>query len=462
MKNSIFIFLFYSAVCLGQEVTYTPSQIREDVHYLHAALKSKHPNLYLYASKQAIDTFFVELASLEDTLDPVAAYNHLTTVSAEIKDGHTLFFPSAERLTYNNEHALFFPLKLLCQEKRLFVEANYGSNESIELGAEILYINGVAVESIIDHCLKRLMRDGENLNYPLWILNNYFFEYYSYFFGNPAYFSLEIINREGHKNTLEIEALPKSEIRANRLKRYGNKAKARGLNQTEKDGITLQLDRSLETAVLAIRDFDNGVLRKLYQQGFKRAIDTHFEAIAQASIKHLVIDLRGNQGGNLENGIYLLSYVLQEKFRLVEAFYVVKQGESANNEVRNKPKKGKGTRFFQPRPDAFKGEVYLLVDGGSFSNSAIVSSAFRHYKRGKIIGEETGGNERVICGYEHIITLPNTQLIVNIPIRQFAIRDKDKNDGHGVMPDYQVRPTIEGLIRDQDEAMDFVMELIRK
>lgn len=104
----------------------------------------------------------------------------------------------------------------------------------------------------------------------------------------------------------------------------------------------------------------------------------------------------------------------------------------------------------------------MLVDGGSFSNSGVVSSAFQHYQRGKIIGEETGGNKSVIGGWEEIITLPHSKIVVHIPTRQFVIREKTKNDGHGVIPDFIVRPTIQELAEGRDEVMDFTLKLIKK
>ena len=293
-------------------------------------------------------------------------------------------------------------------------------------------------------------------------LNNYFAEYFSYFYGHPDEFLIEVKVSDGSKQAIKVEGLPKSDIRAIRSKKYPNRVTVRGINQKEGDGIILNMDTLKNTAILTIRDFDSNILQEVHKQDFKKTLMVMFYQIRQSQAKNLIIDLRGNQGGNLENGIFLLSNILNQNFSVVDQFYVVKKPEAKTETERNRIKRSKGTGSYSPTSQPFKGDTYLLVNGGSFSNSGIVSSAFRNYKRGKIIGEETGGNKNVICGWGEIITLPNTRISVHIPTKQFVISGKDKNDGHGVIPDFIVRPTISELIKGRDEVMDFTLNLIQK
>jgi hypothetical protein len=445
----------------GQAAIFSPAQIVEDAEYLHAKLKSKHPHLYLYTAKDSVETFFKTISEIQDSLTALEFYNKISLFSDVIKDGHTLLFPSAETLNFHNNQSAFFPFKLFCDKGQLFVEADYSSTGNLEPGSEILSMNDVSADSILQHCLRRLMRDGYNLNYPVWILNNYFSEYYSYFFGHPASYTIKFRSGAGIVEEWTIPALVKSEILVNRTKRYGNRAKARGLNQTENDGITIQIDSSSSLAILTIRDFDSHVLKRLYQQDYSKSLKAHFSQIRQSPVNDLILDLRGNQGGDLKNGILLLSLLMPEPFQVVERFAVVGNSESEDMNARNKEIKGNGTRVFKPQPDAYSGNLYLLVDGGSFSNSGIVASAIRHYRRGVIIGEETGGNEKVLCGYESLTVLPNTRLQVYIPTRQFVIRDMPGNEGRGVIPDFIISPSIQGLISGKDEVLEYCIGLIK-
>ena len=98
--------------------------------------------------------------------------------------------------------------------------------------------------------------------------------------------------------------------------------------------------------------------------------------------------------------------------------------------------------LMRPQPQAFKGQLYVLINGGSFSNSGIVSSALQHYNRAIFIGEESGGNKNIIAAYEKSIVLPNTRIKVDVPTRQFEIRERAKNTGHGTIPNTIIKPSI--------------------
>lgn len=445
---------------MGQETFFPPAQIHEDARYLHAALKTHHPNLYLYTTKAEMDAFFVGLQNIQEPMTGRDFYNSITPVLEKIKDGHTLIFPDAK--SSNNPGLLYFPFKIFIEGDRVFLEANYSNNLALENGVEILRINQMSSSDIVRFLFQRLMRDGHNIQYPNWILNNYFSTYYSYFFGHPASFELETVRNDGNKQNAVVKALPRSEIKNNRMLRYGNAAKARGLNNTAGEGITLKCDSAERVAILTIREFDNDILSSVYQQPFRKTIKTCFREIEIKNPSCLVIDLRGNQGGDLENGIFLLSALMPSEFSVVDRYFVVKEQEGEKDKERIKGKKGVGTGYQIPTDRAYKGNVYLLVDGGSFSNSAIVAAAFQRHKRGKIIGQETGGNRTVLCGYEKNIVLPNTSLIVSIPTRRFLLPSNETNDGHGVIPDFIIEPTIGGIIAGKDETLEFALQLIRK
>ncbi|MBK8351986.1 MAG: hypothetical protein IPL21_09905 [Saprospirales bacterium] len=55
-------------------------------------------------------------------------------------------------------------------------------------------------------------RDGYNSTYPLWILNEWFREFYSYVFGHPTTFNLSIKLVENITLSKTINALSKDSI----------------------------------------------------------------------------------------------------------------------------------------------------------------------------------------------------------------------------------------------------------
>jgi C-terminal processing protease CtpA/Prc len=106
----------------------------------------------------------------------------------------------------------------------------------------------------------------------------------------------------------------------------------------------------------------------------------------------------------------------------------------------------------------------LLVDGQSNSSSAQVASLIYQNHRGAIIGEEPGGLFEGGTGEHHYyLTLTNSQIKVQIPRYRIVLHvDRSKFHGHGVKPDYEVKPEITDMIQGKDTVMEFTIKLIKQ
>jgi len=120
---------------------------------------------------------------------------------------------------------------------------------------------------------------------------------------------------------------------------------------------------------------------------------------------------------------------------------------------------GEEARLLQPKNNHFTGKLFVLINGGSFSNTAIVSACLAQAQRAVFIGEETGGNRSVISGKPTEILLPKTQIRGFISTTTFRIAT-GTDDGHGVLPTYQVLPTITDILTGKDIAKAFALQLI--
>lgn len=85
----------------------------------------------------------------------------------------------------------------------------------------------------------------------------------------------------------------------------------------------------------------------------------------------------------------------------------------------------------------FNGKVYLLTSAQTFSSAADFAQCFSYYKRGKIIGEETGG---LVVSYGDIVShqLPNTKLPITISSKLYYNVGTKADDWHGAIPDIKV------------------------
>ncbi|NUN99005.1 MAG: S41 family peptidase [Saprospiraceae bacterium] len=462
MKKILIVCSLFSCLrVFGQDAPYSTAQLKADLEFLHAALKKSHPGLYSYSTKEEIDAQFNSLAAqLPATMSGLEFYEYLTPLCAKIKDGHTLFNPAETVTAYHNENSRFFPFKIHWDGIKMFVALNYAATDEIDNGAEIVAINETPAFEIIEYCLLRMMRDGESPAYPIWVLNNWFNEYYSYFYGHPTEFAIHYRLGKGPIQTKTIQALSKKSIFENRSKRYPDQAFSRTADQKEGNGLVLKIDRELKYAILTIKDFDNTILEETYKQPFKKTIEQYFSQIEAGGVTKLILDLRNNQGGDVENGRLLLSWLMNVPFQLVAGYAKVNEPGETTEAKRNKPCKGPEMGVFQPKSRAFKGELYVLINGGSFSNSGMVGAALQFYKRGLLIGEETGGNQHLLCGNEEILLLPNTRISVAIPTLQYQIRKADKLSGHGVIPDIVIKPSIRELIKGGDEILNHALKLV--
>ena len=443
-----FLLFGFASFTSGQTL-FTVDQLKADLSFYKSKLEQYHPGLYLYSSKAGIDSYFDSLSALiTQPLDNLGFYKIITLTSAKIRDGHTLVLPGSETTAYHNKNSRFLPLQVGVYKNGLFVKMNCGATVSIPDGSRIVRINGQTSDEIIQQLTDRQVRDGNNSSYACWILDNYFREYYSYHFGHPDNFTIEYESENGIKKT-SISGLSKDSLFYYRSQRYPNFR----FDKKPGEGITLKLDTAKHYALLKIRDFHNDVLRKTYHQPFNETISGYFSEILNSKVDNLVLDLRDNQGGDIENGVYLLSWLLNKPFKVVTGYNCVESQQLVSC-------KGPSSGSHNPKETPFSGKLYVLVNGGSFSNSGIVASCLRVNQRAVFIGTETGGNPNVLTGFPKDFDLPNTKIKVEIPSKQFVMTSVSGNDGRGLVPEYIVEENVSGYINNRDMVMEFAFKMI--
>ena len=232
-------------------------------------------------------------------------------------------------------------------------------------------------------------------------------------------------------------------------------------------------------AVMKIRGFGGFVdaegkkdLREFYHESF--------DAMKKRGTKALVLDVRNNGGGEDELGKLLLSYLLDKPFKYydglalsarefkfqkyTEPFEIpaeaVQRGPDHTYRLVKHP--NLGTQ--QPSKPTFAGKVFILLNGDSFSTTAEFLSQAHFHKRATFIGEESGGGYYGnSSGAVPEVTLPNTKIIVRVPLVTYYMAVSGyKAAAHGVMPDHLVRYTIEELLAGTDKELALALELARK
>lgn len=443
LLSIIVVSIFLSNILFGQNRTYHKQEIIDDLTFLKRQLEENHPNINIYTRPEKFLDFFNNI-SIPNHIAEQEVYSIISSVNEVILDGHTLFYPNQNLLKHNNASGFFIPFQPYWDGEKLYIRKLFNQSKEIILGQEILSINGINSKELIQGMLKKMMRDGNNLQYPTWVLNNYFFEYYSYFYGCNKEYEL-VLKEKGKEKFVKVQGIPKA-----KLLQEINKS-----NHTDEKGISIELNLVSSIAKLTIKDWHNSKLKENYNQKFKREIKSIIKQIENNAIEHLIIDIRNNQGGDPKNSKYLLSYLLEDPFLLVESYKKKKRGKLVKA-------RGPQMGIHKPLATTFKGKVYVLTNGGSFSNSGIFCSVLKKYKRAVFVGEETGGSEFVICGNPKTIQLLNTGITIESPRLQFLIKSSRNGEMHGVRPDFEIKPTIQNLIEGKDGVIEYIMKLIKE
>ena len=364
--------------------TFIPRQLEADFGVFRRILDQSHPSLYRYASKELVDaTFDGADRLLQNALTEREFARILAGVTAGIKDGHTSVHPSQVFGTFLAERARLLPLRLRYLHGRPFVVED--PSKIIEPGSEILGINQRPMAWITQTLLTHLSGDGDIQAGRFWELNDRFGYWYHRLVDPADAFELEC--RNPRTSQLFRKRIP-GLTRAERTAAFTRQPSGAGRQNQE----PLRLDpaRLADAMVLTIETFG------IPTQEFAARLADAFLKIRNGQVQDLIIDLRGNAGG--ENfGPLLYSYLTDREFRyfatvetstdtlaLVQEFsrldanflatFQAQLVRIRDTRFRVKMDAEPDLGFRKPQPNIYKNRVWFLANGATFSSAATFCS----------------------------------------------------------------------------------------
>lgn len=477
MKNYLSLLCF--VICLSSfsqsknfdvHKKYSVAQVLKDIDYTEKYLTKFHPDPYKYISKDSLHAFIVSIKSKIDTpLTEMQLRFYIKRIVAKVGCGHTDVAASkkyTKAIAKLNRPIL--PLNtFIADSNKLYVLNNLSKDTTIKPGDEILSIDNRPVSNILKTLFSVYTSDGYNETYKKQgIRYNWFKYYYSFCYG----FKFEYLVKLKHKD--------------NSISNY-KLAAISSLKDTlilpKKDSIAIL--RKTKTCTYSILN-DNKSIALIDINSFKgkhwyRFMRKSFKDIKQNNIQHLVIDLRDNGGGQINDGMNFLSYMIHKTLYLpfdrkpnlmmLNPKYKMNFGSRMTPFIFSTmmpqwPKNGRLRHYFITLPKkskAFKGQVYVLINGKSFSMSGVTASYLKYKANAITIGEETGGN---IAGSNAVISgkiiLPNSHIQVFIPMYHIYHDIEAKNDGHGLKPDYPTHYSKDDILNGIDLDLIKVLELV--
>lgn len=462
----------------------TSESLLKDFQIMKGVLMNYHPGLYRFQDSLTVEKHFDILEQqLRRDLTLSEAYLLFSKFTASIKCGHT--FCSFYNQNGQTKDSLFkksdkVPFTFYLFDKRMFIEKNISENDALASGAEVFEINNLPVSVIIDTLLKYVKGDGGNNLKRLNDLNlsglgkfEAFDIFYPLLFppGNNQY-SLKI--KQPGKNSL-TEISVKAISRTNRFELMENKY---GKQPSTLDDLWSFKLLNNETGYLKIGTF---VTNKLTID-WKKFLNNAFDEVNDKNIQNLILDIRGNEGGDDEVNLVLGNKLAKSQIEF-PAFKELLRYETVSDDylpylntwdksfynrkgqlVKQENgfftwKKDRGNSIIKQNSKAFQGQTYLLVDAANSSATFFLTAGLQQNKIATVIGSETGGNRKGTNGGQlFFLWLPNSKIEIDIPlIGYYPIEEQPDK---GLTPDIEIQLTISDIQSNKDKVMERVLELI--
>lgn len=210
------------------------------------------------------------------------------------------------------------------------------------------------------------------------------------------------------------------------------------------DPIKISIVRDLiEIPIANVKYVSGGAIAFIQLYNFNEHSADRFAEIAQqvlgSTSKKIILDLRGNPGG-----------ILQEAIRI--AGWFVDQGQIV---VSEKSSDGTTKEYRSDGPAKLKGlPLVILTDRGSASASEILAGALRAHDKATLAGEKTFGK-----GTVQILEKFSDGSSLRVTISRWLLPDGSSINKEGIAPDVLI--SNEGAQKGQDRQLDKAIEILK-
>jgi hypothetical protein len=435
----IFLLLGLLPSCLeaekaDPEARYPLNELQGDFDQLDNLITGGHPQYF--TDRQALQgALRAQRALLVDGMTTIEFFRVVAPVAAMVKCGHTrISLPPALWDSLSRRDG-FLPLEIKVIDGGLFVQRNLAGGGDVPPGAVVLAIDGRPAQGIIRLMKAGLPADGDNDTYKLYAMNHQFAKLYHRLVDDAEAFTVTIRETaDGAERQVVLPALNWRRIAELTTDRLGG-----GSTQPR---LACEFAGGGSYAVLRVADF--GYYGD--PEVFRRPVDAFFTKVKQDGIGAVILDLRGNDGGDPYCSSFLANHLMDRPL-----VYFAPGTRHYDDLVRPLPVPA----------NVFTGALYVLIDGWCFSSTGHLCALLKHHGVGVFIGEETGGSYACNdASSSHVLN--HTGIELNLPNETFRVAVDGLTKGRGILPDIPVQPTISDLIDGRDVVMEQAEALIQR
>jgi hypothetical protein len=470
------VIAFWLAACLVSvrpafSASYPPDSVRQDLKFLYETLQASHYDLFAHVPKEDYDREFARLdASIKGEMDDVAVYRALQSFAAKCGMAHcNLSVPfNSAYVPYVMNGGTLIPFDLTFVGEDSLIWHNYSNNPAVASGTKIVAIDGKPITAVLAGITALISGDSAYMQRTS-IETMSFARYHWLAYGEAKTYALTLQKPDGATFVVEVAAVPAQQLE--------QKAAANPpITQTSRELRFIGSVAYLRPGIFLNQSATDVAGHDAFERGeFIQFIDSAFREVREKKASALILDLRGNPGGDNSFSDPMIAYFADRPFRFCSRFDVRtspvtkdfwkgvdlpalaalkaeilsrKNGERFPFEI----------PFVQPRDPAerFHGKLYVLVDRFTYSNAVATAAIVQDFKFGVVVGQTTA-DVPTTYGAAHQFKLQHTQLLAMYPKARLVRPSGDDSPG-GVRPDEEIA---DNVFTPEDEILQRALTLVQ-
>lgn len=462
------------ALCLTNSGV-TMAQVSTDAELLINVMRDIHPGYLRYQSDTEAATAeqrFREAAGI--AADDGAFYLAVSEYLATIRCEHTEAELPVALAEWRDSTPTMLPVSFNWVESTAIVTGVATGTSGVQIGDELLAVDGHAMTSLLEQMSSHISVDGftDHTKSTLFAGRDdvgltTFDMFYPLLHGFSDSFMLSLRTEGDEQRETRVAAVDESTALA-----------ARGLstawaNFSDKDAVVWHSVG--DAAVLTISTFVNYRTPVAPDEVFGAVL----RDIKASGATRLVLDLRNVGGGSSDVMESLLAHLIERPMTIGgptrvktydfadyrahlstwnESVFTLPASrftaDGAGLYVMNSDT-GSDTTLLQPAADAWHGPLTALIGAGNESALTMLLAELRDERDVTLVGQPTGGSAQgPTAGVIANLTLPDSQILVRVPLRWSVTSYKDFEFGLGMTPDILVPETIADLRAGRDRVLE--------